>query len=226
MLICLMFLQAIEILKVKTLIMWAVYFRGFIIVLDYDGTMVRFYYGITKKMKALLPCLDKDVQKYCLNNNLYENVYSFKVIKYLLMFIPKSKIYVLTRSEKSVMKHKTEAAVEYFKLKPEHILHVQDSAEKTEVLKKLLGESEDLNFRKYIYSDTLPDDAVVDLSPNEEYKNESWFFKILFFILKFLFSVKNIRRILFFEDSHKAALDAEETLRGKVYAYLVSSLLV
>ena len=108
------------------------------------------------------------------------------------------------------------------------IIRLMPGAEKTEVLKKLLGESEDLNFRKYIYSDTLPDDAVVDLSPNkeEEYKNESWFFKILFFIFKFLFSVKYTRRILFFEDSHKAALDAEETLRGKVYAYLVSSLLV
>ena len=230
MLIFIMFLQAFEVLKIKAKLTWAVFFKGFYIVLDYDGTMVRFYYGVNKKEKhlsAMLPCLDSEVYEYSKYNNLYKNVYSFKVVKYILSLIPREKIFVLTRSEKTVMANKTTAATEYFKLDSIHVLHVQDSSKKTEVLAKLLDNFNydnkksltELDCSDYIYNELSAEKTIVTFIPS---KNER---SIICRLINWI-SKNKTKRIVFIEDSHPAALKAEETLRGKVYSYLASSLLV
>ena len=85
----------------------------------------------------MLPCMDKDVYEYSKEHNLYENVYTFKIVQYILSKLPADKIYVLTRSEVTLREFKSEAIVKNFNIARDHIFHVQESKEKVEVLKNL-----------------------------------------------------------------------------------------
>lgn len=196
MLFVLMILQAIEISKIRIKLERAVKHKGFILVLDYDGTMVRFYYG----KNAMLPCLDIDVFEYSKKHNLYINVYSFKIIKYILSRIPREKIFVLTRSEKTLRTEKNAAIIKDFGLLEENIYHVQNSANKVKVLKQILNNCE------RVLAGKTPKAVIEELDIEDELKGQV--------------------KAIFLEDSHPAALAAEETLRGIVYSYLASSLLV
>lgn len=104
-----------------------------IYVFDYDGTLDAFKYA----EKSLLPCRDDAIEEYCRTHNLYSGVYTLRTMQFIVPRLPKNNVYVLTRSELTVVDDKNNAILDNFDIIPEHIIHVQNADNKLAKLREL-----------------------------------------------------------------------------------------
>ena len=104
-----------------------------IYVFDFDGTLDAFKYAIGR----LLPCRDDEIEEYCKTHDLYEFVYILKTLKYIISRLNKKNVYVLTRSELTVIRSKNKAILDNFDIAKKHIIHVQNADNKLSKLRKL-----------------------------------------------------------------------------------------
>lgn len=106
-----------------------------IVVFDFDGTMTHFYYD--KLHGRLLPCRDDEVYEYSKTHNIYENARMLATMQYIFENLPTSNVYVLTRTEKTLIEKKNISILNNFKVLPENIFHVQEAHKKLDVLNML-----------------------------------------------------------------------------------------
>ena len=107
-------------------------------IFDWDGTLTAFKYAIG----SLLPCRDDEVEEYCKTHNLYIDVYVLKTMQFIISFLPADRVYILTRSELTVIADKNTAINNNFNnIKPDHIIHVQNAGNKLAKLRKIHEET-------------------------------------------------------------------------------------
>lgn len=105
-----------------------------IVVWDFDGTMVEFNYNDD----SLLPCRDDELYEYSKKGNIYKNVNPLKIVQYVIGKLEPEKQFVVTVSVDTVRDNKTKAITRKFpEIKPENIIHVNNSSEKNAVLEML-----------------------------------------------------------------------------------------
>lgn len=104
-----------------------------IVVFDFDGTMTEFRYS----EKSLLPCRDDEIYEYSKTNNIYKDAHMLETMKYVISHLDIEKVYVLTRTELTLIEKKNSAILNNFQILPEHIFHVQDANNKLAILRKL-----------------------------------------------------------------------------------------
>ena len=107
--------------------------KGRKVVFDFDGTMTEFHYAET----SLLPCRDDEIFEYSKTNNIYANARMLKTIQYVIENLDPNDVFVLTRTETTLIEKKNEAILKNFQMIPEHIYHVQDANNKLAVLRNL-----------------------------------------------------------------------------------------
>ena len=107
--------------------------KGHIVVFDFDGTLTEFRYA----KESLLPCRDDEVYEYSKENNIYANARMLETMKYIIANLDKEKVFVLTRTETTLIDKKNEAILNNFEINPENIFHVQDANNKLAVLRNL-----------------------------------------------------------------------------------------
>ena len=107
--------------------------KDHVVVFDFDGTMTEFHYAET----SLLPCRDDEVYEYSKEHNIYADARMLETIKYVIGQLDPAKVFVLTRTETTLIDKKNEKILECFDILPENIYHVQDSNNKLAVLRKL-----------------------------------------------------------------------------------------
>lgn len=106
-------------------------------VFDWDGTLTAFKYAVG----SLLPCRDDEIEEYCKTHNLYIDVYVLKTMQFIISFLDPDRVYILTRSELTVIADKNTAIGNNFNIKPDHIIHVQDAKNKLAKLRKIHEET-------------------------------------------------------------------------------------
>lgn len=106
-----------------------------IVVFDFDGTMTHFYYDIPNH--RLLPCRDDEVYEYSKTHNIYENARMLATMQYVFANLPIHNVYVLTRTETTLIEKKNDAILNNFNVLPENIYHVQEAHKKLDVLKAI-----------------------------------------------------------------------------------------
>ena len=104
-----------------------------IVVLDFDGTMTQFRYASDR----LLPCRDDEIYEYSKSHNIYENARMLATMQYVVSQLNPENVYVLTRTEKTLIEKKNVSILKNFNILPEHIFHVQQAHLKLEVLDML-----------------------------------------------------------------------------------------
>ena len=107
--------------------------KGHIVVFDFDGTMTDFRYA----EDSLLPCRDDEIFEYSKTHNIYENARMLETVKYIINNLDKEKVFVLTRTETTLIEKKNDAILKNFNIKSENIHHVQDANNKLAILRKL-----------------------------------------------------------------------------------------
>lgn len=110
--------------------------KNHIVVFDFDGTMTDFRYA----KESLLPCRDDEIFEYSKTKNIYENARMLETVKYIIDNLDTEKVFVLTRTETTLIEKKNIAILENFNIKAEHIYHVQDANNKLAILRKLHNE--------------------------------------------------------------------------------------
>ena len=104
-----------------------------IVVLDFDGTMTQFRYASDR----LLPCRDDEIYEYSKSHNIYENARMLATMQYVVSQLNPENVYVLTRTEKTLIENKNVSILKNFNILPKHIFHVQQAHLKLEVLDML-----------------------------------------------------------------------------------------
>lgn len=105
-----------------------------ICVFDFDGTLTSFKYASDK----LLPCKDSDLQEYCKEHNLYENVTILKTMQYIMNELDSDDVYVVTSTVEFLRDNKNRCIHANFPtVKDEHIIHTNGSMEKLAVLEDI-----------------------------------------------------------------------------------------
>lgn len=107
--------------------------KGHKVVFDFDGTMTEFHYAET----SLLPCRDDEIMEYSKEYNIYENARMLATMQYIITNLNPNDVFVLTRTETTLIEKKNEAILKNFQMLPEHIYHVQDANNKLTILRKL-----------------------------------------------------------------------------------------
>lgn len=107
------------------------------IVFDFDGTLDEFKYDKNR----LLPCKDDDLYEYSKNNNIYENANILKTMKYILNELDINNVYVLTVTVDTLKNKKLEFIKKNFDIIETHIIQVENSNAKIEVLKELYNKT-------------------------------------------------------------------------------------
>lgn len=107
--------------------------KGHKVVFDFDGTMTEFHYAET----SLLPCRDDEIFEYSKTHNIYANARMLATIQYVIEHLDINDVYVLTRTETTLIEKKNDAILENFNIHPDHIYHVQDANNKLAVLRNL-----------------------------------------------------------------------------------------
>lgn len=125
----------IAILTIKRINMILKMLIGKIVVFDFDGTMDEFYYN--KETKSLLPCKDKDVYEYSKTHNIYNDARMLESVKFIINNLNNKNVFVLTRTEETLIDKKNEVILKNFNILPENIIHVQKAENKLEELSKL-----------------------------------------------------------------------------------------
>ncbi len=123
-----------------------------VVVFDFDGTMTAFRYAAFGT--RMLPCLDSEIYEHSKTHNIYAGAYvpqnsndfekftangehaarMLRTMQWLISNLPKENVFVLTRTELTLVDQKNEAILANFDIRPENILHVQDSNRKLDVL--------------------------------------------------------------------------------------------
>lgn len=103
------------------------------IVFDFDGTLTEFKYDNNR----LLPCKDNELYEYSKNNNIYEDATILKRMKYILNELDTNNVYVLTVTVDTLRNKKLNFITKNFDINPNHIIQVNDSNEKMNVLEEL-----------------------------------------------------------------------------------------
>lgn len=104
-----------------------------ITVWDWDGTLTKFKYA----EKSLLPCRDDEIYEYSKAHNIYADAKILAVMQYIISQLPKERVFILTRTEMTLIDKKNESILKHFDVLPENIYHVQDAHRKLEVLDML-----------------------------------------------------------------------------------------
>ena len=104
-----------------------------IVVFDFDGTMTEFRYA----EESLLPCRDDEIYEYSKTHNIYENARMLETIKYVISQLKKENVFVLTRTELTLIDKKNECILANFDIEKDNIFHVQDANNKLAVLRNL-----------------------------------------------------------------------------------------
>lgn len=107
--------------------------KGHKVVFDFDGTMTEFHYA----EDSLLPCRDDEIFEYSKTNNIYADARMLATMQYVIANLDINDVYVLTRTETTLIDKKNEAILANFKMLPDHIHHVQDANNKLAVLRNL-----------------------------------------------------------------------------------------
>ena len=110
--------------------------KGHIVVFDFDGTMTEFRYA----KESLLPCRDDEVYEYSMTHNIYANARMLETMKYIIANLDRERVFVLTRTETTLIDKKNEAILKNFEINAENIFHVQDANNKLAVLRNLHNE--------------------------------------------------------------------------------------
>lgn len=128
------------------------FLKGKVVVFDFDGTMTAFRYAPFGQ--NLLPCKDDEIYEYSKTNNIYADAYVPQNVEELEMFacsgehaarmlgtmqwliseLGPERVFVLTRTEITLIDKKNEAILNNFEVLPQNIYHVQDSKRKADVL--------------------------------------------------------------------------------------------
>ncbi|MBQ8806045.1 MAG: hypothetical protein IJZ68_06130 [Bacteroidaceae bacterium] len=128
------------------------FLRDKVVVFDFDGTMTAFRYGAYGK--RLLPCKDDEIYEYSKTHNIYAGAYvpesadelekftpdgehaarMLGIMQWLISELPQEHVFVLTRTEMTLIDKKNEAILKNFNVLPQNIYHVQDSRRKVDVL--------------------------------------------------------------------------------------------
>ena len=104
------------------------------IVFDFDGTLSRFQYALN----SLLPCKDADIEEYTQKGgNIYQNIYVLRTMKYIMPFLNKDDVLVLTSTVPSLREIKNRIITENFDISPEKIIHTNGSKEKLKILEEI-----------------------------------------------------------------------------------------
>ena len=123
-----------------------------VVVLDFDGTMTAFRYA--EFGTRMLPCLDSQIYEHSKTHNIYAGAYvpqtadelekftengehaarMLGTMQWLISNLPKERVFVLTRTELTLVDKKNEAILANFDILPENIFHVQDSNRKLDIL--------------------------------------------------------------------------------------------
>lgn len=124
---------------------------------DFDGTMTAFRYA--PYGERMLPCLDSDVRVYSETNNLYAGAYvpqsptelemytpegehaarMLGYVQWIIKYLPhKERVFVLTRTEPTLIDKKNKAILDNFDILPENIYHVQNAEDKSTVLRSII----------------------------------------------------------------------------------------
>ncbi len=129
---------------------------GKVVVFDFDGTMTAFRYAAFAE--RLLPCLDSEVYEHSKHNNLYAGAYvphksselekvtpngehaarMLGCMQWLIEQLGPERVFVLTRTELTLIAKKNEAILSNFNVRPDHIFHVQDANDKEKVLDAIM----------------------------------------------------------------------------------------
>ena len=108
--------------------------QGHVVVFDFDGTMTEFHYAES----SLLPCKDDDIYEYSKTHNIYANARMLATIQYVIEQLDPNLVFVLTRTEQTLIGKKNECIYENFpSIKKENIYHVQLADEKLRVLESI-----------------------------------------------------------------------------------------
>lgn len=107
-----------------------------IVVFDFDGTMTHFCYA----ENSLLPCRDDEIYEYSKTHNIYENARMLATVQYIISQLNTQNVYVLTRTEETLIEKKNISILNNFEILPHHIFHVQEAHKKLDVLKQLHDE--------------------------------------------------------------------------------------
>ena len=128
-------------------------------IFDWDGTLTAFKYAVG----SLLPCRDDEVEEYCKTHNLYIDVYVLKTMQFIISFLPKDRVYILTRSELTVIADKNTAIGDHFDIYPENIIHVQNAGNKLAKLRMIHEETGlDLFFTEDTFKTILDAEECLD----------------------------------------------------------------
>ena len=123
-----------------------------VVVLDFDGTMTAFRYAAFGT--RMLPCLDSEIYEHSKTHNIYAGAYvpqtadelekfvnngvhaarMLGTMQWLISNLPQERVFVLTRTELTLVDKKNEAILANFDILPENIFHVQDSNRKLDIL--------------------------------------------------------------------------------------------
>lgn len=99
------------------------------------------YQNLKQKYKSLFfQNIGKKDLKNNINSrthNLYSGVYTLRTMQFIVPRLPKNNVYVLTRSELTVVDDKNNAILDNFDIIPEHIIHVQNADNKLAKLREL-----------------------------------------------------------------------------------------
>lgn len=128
------------------------FLKNKVVVFDFDGTMTAFRYA--PYGQRLLPCRDDEIYEYSKQHNIYADAYvpqnadeleqyaangehaarMLAVMQWLISELPAERVFVLTRTEMTLVDKKNEAILKNFNVLPQNIYHVQDSKRKADVL--------------------------------------------------------------------------------------------
>ncbi len=104
-----------------------------IVVFDFDGTLTDFKYA----ENTLLPCRDDEIFEYSMTNNIYQNVRVLKTMQFILSQLDKDKVFILTRTEETLIDKKNNVIFANFPVLFENVYHVKRVEDKLNVLNKL-----------------------------------------------------------------------------------------
>lgn len=128
------------------------FLRDKVVVLDFDGTMTAFRYA--KFGTNMLPCKDSQIYEHSKTHNIYAGAYvpqtaeelemvtesgehaarMLGTMQWLIANLPKERVFILTRTELTLIDKKNEAILKNFDVLPQNIYHVQDSNRKLDIL--------------------------------------------------------------------------------------------
>ena len=146
-------------------------------VFDWDGTLTEFKYG----GKRLLPCPDHQVADYSAKgNNIYKDARVLECMKYLISKLPENQVYILTRTETTLIEMKEECIFKHYPFLQNlegHVIHVQDSNNKLNVIEKLHNATgKEVVFVEDTFKTILNAEEMIPNCMGEDYHISSFLF--------------------------------------------------